>query len=212
MQALTELVLLKTKKEWFTKREALDWLGKGGAVFDGVLKRALATGEVLRVARGLYCLRSDLMACKLDPHVFAPLICEPSYVSFESALAYRGWIPEAVFSFASASLKRSKEIETPFGVFSYRRVPQVSFYAGVERVELETGGAFFVAEPLKAMADLVYLNGCDWDSSAPVLESLRVEWDNLRELKGADFEEIEGCYRSGRVKNFLNGLRKDLGQ
>ncbi len=212
MQALTELVLLKTKKGWFTKREALDWLGKGGAAFDGVLKRALATGEVLRVARGLYCLRSDFLAFKLDPHVFAPLICEPSYLSFESALAYRGWIPEAVFSFASASLGRSREFETPFGVFSYRRVPQESFYAGVERVELETGGAFFVAEPLKAIADLVYLNGYDWDSSEPVLESLRVEWDNLRELKGADFEGIEGCYRSGRVKNFLSGLRKDLGQ
>lgn len=212
MQALTELVLLKTKKGWFTKREALDWLGKGGAVFDGVLKRALATGEVLRVARGLYCLHSDFLASKLDPHVFAPLICEPSYLSFESALAYRGWIPEAVFSFASASLGRSREFETPFGVFSYRRVPQLSFYAGVERVDLEARGAFFVAEPLKAMADLVYLNGCDWDSSAPVLESLRVEWDNLRELKGADFEEIEGCYRSRRVKKFLSGLRKDLGQ
>jgi predicted transcriptional regulator of viral defense system len=212
MQALTELVLLKTKNGWFTKREALDWLGKGGAAFDGVLKRALATGEILRVARGLYCLRSDLLACKLDPHVFAPLICEPSYLSFESALAYRGWIPEAVFSFASASLGRSREFETPFGVFSYRRVPQESFYAGVERVELETCGAFFVAEPLKAIADLLYLNGYDWDSSEPVLESLRVEWDNLRELKGADFEGIEGCYRSGRVKNFLSGLRKDLGQ
>jgi hypothetical protein len=60
-------------------------VGQGGAVFDGVLKRALAKGEVLRVARGLYCLRSDLLAFKLDPHVFAPLICEPSYLSFESA-------------------------------------------------------------------------------------------------------------------------------
>jgi len=69
-----------------------------------------------------------------------------------------------------------------------------------------------VAEPLKAMADLVYLNGYDWDSAKPVVESLRVEWDNLRELKGADFEEIEGCYRSGRVNIFLSGLRKNLGQ
>ena len=212
MQALTELVLLNTQKGWFVRREAVGWVVKAGAVVDGVLKRALAAGEVLRVARGLYCLRSDLLAFKLDPHLFAPLICEPSYLSFESALAYRGWIPEAVFSFASASLGRSREFETPFGVFSYRRVPQESFYAGVERVELEAGGAFFLAEPLKAMADLVYLNGYDWDSSEPVLESLRVEWDNLRELKGADFKEIEGCYQSVRVKNFLSGLRKDLGQ
>lgn len=212
MQSLSEIVLLKTKKGWFTKREGIDWLGAGGAVFDGVLKRALATGEVLRVARGLYCLRADLLAFKLDPHVFAPLICEPSYLSFESALAYRGWIPEAVYSFASASMGRSRKFETPFGVFSYRRVPQVTFFAGVERVELDGGGAFFVAEPLKALADLVYLSGCDWDSAKPVVESLRVEVENLRELQGEDFEEIEGCYRSGRVRKFLSGLRKDLGQ
>ena len=212
MQALTEMVLLKTKKGWFTKREAVDWLGKGGAVFDGALKRALAAREVLRVARGLYCLRADFLNFKLEPYVFAPLICGPSYLSFESALAYRGWIPEAVFSFASASLGRSREFETPFGMFSYRRVPQKSFYSGVERVELGAGSAFFVAEPLKALADLVYMNGCDWESAEPLRESLRVELDNLRELTGADFEEIEGCYKSGRVKNFLSGLRKDLGQ
>lgn len=211
MQFLSEIVLLKTKKGWFTKREGIDWLGAGGAVFDGVLKRALATGEVLRVARGLYCLRADLLAFKLDPHVFAPLVCGPSYLSFESALAYRGWIPEAVFSFLSASLARSREFETPFGMFSYRRVPQATFFAGVERVVLDGCGAFFVAEPLKAMADLVYSNGYNWNSAKPVVESLRVEEENLGELKAEDFEEIAECYRSVRVRKFLVGLRKDLG-
>jgi hypothetical protein len=49
MQALTELILLKCKKGWFSKREAVAWVGKAGAGFDGVLKRALAAGEVLRV-------------------------------------------------------------------------------------------------------------------------------------------------------------------
>jgi hypothetical protein len=105
MQALTELVLLKCKKGFFSKREAVAWFGKAGAVFDRVLKRALAAGEVLRVARGLYCLRSDLLAFKLDPHVFAPLICEPSYLSFESALAYRGCIPEGEELLSSISSK-----------------------------------------------------------------------------------------------------------
>lgn len=49
MQALTELVLLKCKKGWFSTREALACLGKAGTVFDGVLKRALAAGEFFRV-------------------------------------------------------------------------------------------------------------------------------------------------------------------
>jgi hypothetical protein len=139
------------------------------------------------------------------------LIDGPSYFSFESALAYRGWIPEAVYSFASASLGRSREFKTPFGVFSYKRVPQKNFYAGVERVQLEREGAFFLAGPVKALSDLVYLNGWNWDSAKPVVESLRVEEENLGELKCEDFEEIAGCYRSGRVRKFLVGLRKDLG-
>jgi hypothetical protein len=211
MQALTELVLLNTQKGWFVKREAVAWVGKGGAVFDGLLKRAINAGEVLRVARGVYCLCSNLLNFKLDPHVFCPLICGPSYLSFESALAYRGWIPEAVYLFASASLGRSREFETPLGVFSYKRVPQKNFYAGVERVQLEREGAFFLAGPLKALSDLVYLNGWNWDSAKPVVESLRVEEENLGELKSEDFEDIAGCYRSGRVRKFLAGLRKDLG-
>lgn len=45
MQALTEMILLKCKKGWFSKREAVAWVGKAGAVFDGVLKRALAAAE-----------------------------------------------------------------------------------------------------------------------------------------------------------------------
>jgi len=211
MQALTELVLLNTQKGWFVRREAVGWVGKAGAVFDGVLKRAMAAGEVLRIKRGMYCLRSDFLNFKLDPHVFTSLIDGPSYLSFESALAYRGWIPEAVYSFASASLGRTREFETPFGVFSYKRVPQKNFYAGVERVQLEREGAFFLAGPLKALSDLVYLNGWNWSSAKPVVESLRVEEENLSELKSDDFEEIAECYRSGRVHKFLGGLRKDLG-
>ena len=211
MQALTELVLLKTRKGWFSKREAVDWVGKGGAAFDGLLKRALGAGEILRVARGLYCLKKELLGFKLDGYVFAPLICWPSYLSFESALSYRGWIPEAVYSIASASIGRSRDFKTPLGVFSYRSVPQGNFYAGVERIEPEGGGAFFMARPLKAMADLVYLTGVEWISAKPVVESLRVEEENLRELSGGDFDEIANCHRSGRVKKFLSGLRKDLG-
>jgi hypothetical protein len=48
MQALTELVLLKFKKGWFSKRQAVASLGKAGAVFDGVLKQALAAREFSR--------------------------------------------------------------------------------------------------------------------------------------------------------------------
>lgn len=71
----------------------------------------------------------------------------------EFGLAYHGWIPEAVYTITSASVERSRVFDAPLGMFSFTRVPQFRFYAGVTRIETENGGSFLMAEPLKALAD-----------------------------------------------------------
>jgi hypothetical protein len=40
---------------------------------------------------------------------------------------------------------------------------------------------------------------------------LRLEMDDLETLTGADFDEIQGNYEASNVKNFLTGIRKELG-
>ena len=140
----------------------------------------------------------------------AQRIYGPSYVSLETALSHHGWIPEAVQAITSVALGRSRTFNTPVGLFSFTRVPQGRFLSGVRRASVGGGGAFFLATPLKALADHVYAQRCDWHCAAPVVESLRVEDQALAELTGELFEEVMSAYKPGRVCRFLTGLREDL--
>ena len=209
MQTVTEMALESAERGIFTRDQAAPWVGSNGARLDGLLKRAVASREVWRVHRGLYCLSDRYKYGKVDPLELAQRIHGPSYVSLETALSYHGWIPEAVHAITSAALGRSRTFDTPVGLFSFTRVPQRRFLAGARRVS-EEGGAFFLATPLKALADLVYAQRHDWHSAAPVMESLRVEADSLAELTGEMFDEVMSAYKPGRVSRFLAGLRRDL--
>ena len=64
--------------------------------------------------------------------------------------------------------------------------------------------------PLKALADLVYVQKHNWLSAAPVVESLRVDPEFLADLTGELFDEVMSAYKPGRVSRFLAGLREDL--
>jgi hypothetical protein len=134
----------------------------------------------------------------------------PSHVSLESALAFHGLIPEAVYQVASVTTGRSREFATPLGVFSFLRVPARAPRAGVEAVAVARNAWAFVASPLRAIADAVYLNKeIAWERDGPgfLTESLRIEEDDLRTLSFEALEEIAGSIRSRRVRAYLEGLR-----
>lgn len=139
----------------------------------------------------------------------ANLIYGPSYVSFESALGYHGWIPEAVQTCASVTSLRPRRFETVHGLFSYTLIKQTPLMAGVLTGD-DGRGSFLVASPLKALADMVASRGLDWSDSRPLVESMRIEPDDLETLTAEDFESLEGVYYSKMARRFLAGLRKDL--
>jgi hypothetical protein len=210
MQTLTEIALEKATGGVFTRPETVTWIrGSSGRQWS-LLKRAVAAGEIVRIRRGLYCLADKYLPRKVDPLVLAQRIYGPSYISLEAALSRHGWIPEAVYAVTSVCQDRSRRFDTPVGLFHFARVPQAVLYAGVERVAAAGGESFMLASPLKALADYVYVQKCDWDSSRPVVESLRVEEDSLADLAADAFEQIADNYTSRRVRRFLAGLRKDL--
>ena len=210
MQQLTEITLEKAGSGIFTRPEMVCWIGGSPNRQFGLLKRALKAGEVVRIHRGLYCLATKYLRQKIDPLILAQRIYGPSYISLETALSYHNWIPEAVYAITSTSLDRSREYETPLGHFSFTRVPQMTFYDEITRVENEsTGGSFLLASPLKALADYVYVHKCDWDSARPIVESLRVDESSLASLPPSSFETLMDNYASRRVRRFLKGLRKD---
>jgi len=176
----------------------------------GLVKRAIAHGEIIHIRRGLYCLAPKYQTKSMNLYALAQRVYGPSYVSLESALSWHGWIPEAVHTITSASFKKSKEFKTPVGMFSYDRIPQEVFYAEVERLTDAAGNVFLMASPLKALADYVYVRKKDWTGIGPVRGSLRVEPEEFEQVSRDSFETLLGNYANSRVKRFLEGLRKDL--
>lgn len=210
MQTITEIALKRATRGIFTREQAAFWVGSRGARLDALLKRAVGSREAWRVCRGLYCLSDQYALRRINPLGLAQRIHGPSYVSLETALSYHGWIPEAVQAITSAALGRSRTFDTPLGLFSFTRIPQRRFLAGVRRISPQGDGSFLLATPLKALADYVYAQRCDWRCAAPVVESLRVDEKSLAEMTGELFDEVMSAYKPGRVSRFLAGLRKDL--
>ena len=210
MQQLTEIALEKAGAGIFTRPEVACWVGGSPDRQFSLIKRALASKEVVRVHRGLYCLAGKYLRQKADPLVLAQRIHGPSYISLETALSYHGGIPEAVYAITSVSLDRSRQFDTPLGHFSFTRVPQRTFYVEVARIEKEAGGSFLLASPLKALADYVHVHKQNWTSARAVVESLRVEEGLLAGVDTDAFSRLGANYSSLRVRRFLQGLRKDL--
>lgn len=211
MQTITEVALGRVPWGFFTRAEAATWLEVSTAALDALLKRAVQAGEILRIRRGLFCLERRFLAAPPHPFALAQLIYGPSYLSAETALSWHGWIPEGVQAIVSAGLGRSREFVTPLGTYAFQRVPQKSLMSGVQRIaESAPHVSYLMARPLKALADYVYAHHCDWQSADPLRGSLRIEDDALLGLSAADFDEVQGQYRSGRVRRFLDGLRADL--
>ncbi|MBI4223326.1 MAG: hypothetical protein HY609_00195 [Deltaproteobacteria bacterium] len=139
----------------------------------------------------------------------AQRIYGPSYISFESALSQQGWIPESVPMIASATSRRSKTFKTPLGIFEFKRVVCAPFFSGVSREKTEAS-AYYLAKPLKALCDYIYVHKKNWPSLRPLVHSLRIEEEFLRSLKKSDFKELERAYRSRRVLQFLQKMQKEL--
>lgn len=190
-----------------------------GDVSDGARKllihRAVDHREVLSLKPGLYCLAPEYRKSHPHPFVVAALLHSPSHISLESALFHHALIPEAVFTVSSVTLHRSRSFETPLGTFTFYRVPSNHPRAGVRAEKLDTDAWAFVASPLRAVADLVYLRKeVSWshDGLRFLTDSMRIEEGDLRAVPIDDFEEIHDSIRNRRTQRYLMGLRKELGR
>ncbi len=176
----------------------------------GLVKRALASGEIMHIRRGLYCLAPKYQKKSVNLYALAQHVHGPSYVSLESALSWHGWIPEAVHAVTSVSFKKSREFKTPLGIFSYDRVPQRVFYSEVERLADTSGNVFLMAKPMKALADYVYVRKRNWAGIEAVATDLRIEPEELEQITGGMLDALSNNYSDPRVKRFLERLREDL--
>lgn len=176
----------------------------------GLIKRAIAAGEILNIRRGLYCLAPEYQKKPVSVYSLAQRVYGPSYLSMETALSHHGWIPEAVYACTCASFGNSKKFATPLGVFSYQRVPQQTFFHGVQRCSDEHGNVFFMASPAKALVDYLYVHQLHWTGIAEPIGSLRIDEDELACVTTAELEALLDNYRNGRVKRFLTGWLREV--
>lgn len=210
MNRLTQKVFENTPCGYFRGQDAAILFPQSDDVRYGLVKRAIVAGQIIHLRRNLFCLTPTYQKRKINLYALSEHLYGPSYVSLESALSWHGWIPEAVYTMTSVSLGKSKEFRTPLGTFSYNRVPQEILYAGVQRVTSDAGDMFFMASPMKALADYVYVHKKNWTGLKPAADSLRIEPHEFESTTTDDFEELIDNYTSRRVRNFLVGTRKDL--
>jgi len=79
-------------------------------------------------------------------------IYEPSYISTQSALSSYGLIPDRPVTVTSITTRKTKNFNTPFGRFIYRKCLVKHFWGYSE------DGGFLMASPSKALLDLIYLD------------------------------------------------------
>ena len=174
-----------------------------------IIKRALQEGSLVSIRRDLYLIKNHLKHPIIDTFEISPIIYGPSYISFESALSYHGWIPEAVKTTTSATIKRTKEFETPLGIFSYEHIPIKAFPLGIGQHQKDDL-ILFIADPWKALADTIYAKRRTWTTINDLSEDLRIEPESLENSNKKLLEKLTQNYPSSRVKNTLQILQKGL--
>lgn len=178
-----------------------------------LVNRAMKAGELVRLQRGAYVLSNRYRTQTLYPFALAQAFVPGSYVSFETALAHHGWIPEAVKVIASVtpSRKSSAYQHSTFGDFSFHplAITPGYFLELVSRQQAQQQ-TMLVAEPLRALMDLVCLRKVEWQGMGWLTEGLRIELETLRSVTNADIQTLEMVYTQKRVKAFLKSLAKAI--
>ena len=171
------------------------------------LARMVQRGIYIPIVKGLYETEKSTPG-----YLLAGSIYGPSYLSFEFALAFYGMIPEAVYTFTSATFekKRKKKYKTSFGTFTYRDIPSCVYSYGLE-IKKEGNYSYILASPEKALCDQLY-------KAKPVsnyrelqnllFEDLRIEEHEFSKLNAEDVAILAEKYGSTNIKKLSSFMRR----
>jgi predicted transcriptional regulator of viral defense system len=188
-------------------------LGVGPVARYGLVNKALKRGEIIKLRRGLYVMSDKYRQMKLSKFYLANRIVPNCYLSLESALSLHGWIPEQVTTincvYAGA---RNKTFHNVFGDFIFYplRVHEYEFFTGIDRVVAVQGQPFLLASPLRALADYVYIKKLDHLNLDYLVNSMRIELENITQIGVEQFEQLKKVFYSRRVLQFLISLEDEL--
>lgn len=191
------------------ERQLAELVGGSAARRYGLVNRAIKEGALVRIKRGAYVLAAEYRAEPVHPFAVAQSLLPGSYISFETALSYHGWIPESVFTTASVSPGR-KTLEyttAAFGSFAFHplAIHQYRLLTSVDRVVLGKQTAL-VAQPLRALLDLVAVRKQPWQGLEWLTSGMRIDEAQLLALKRQDFAAMKPVYKHKAVNAFLDQL------
>lgn len=175
------------------------------------IKRAIKSGQLIRLRRGLYLISNKIKQQLPNDLELAQLLYSPSIISLELALSHHGWIPERVYTISSTTPKRAKTFDTPIGVFAYVHVPEKGFYKCVSRIATPTG-SMLIADPWRALADLMYTRRKSWPSLAALNADMRIDEDDVFNSDVGQLEELCTGYPSPFVQRNLKLLLTEIQQ
>ena len=163
------------------------------------IRRLVEEGKLIPIIRGLYETDGSIPG-----YCLASIIYGPSYLSFEFALAYYSLIPEAVYTFTSATFekKKEKQYSTPFGNFTYRDVPSKAYPAGV-LLQTENGYGYKIATAEKAICDQLYKTSPvdnQKELQELLFDDLRIDRDDFFALNLDDLYELSSLYSTKNHK------------
>ena len=173
----------------------------------GKIRREVQGGRLVQVARGLY--ETD---ARTDGKYLAGAIYGPSYLSFDYALSVHALIPEAVYTYTSATFRKgkTKRYENAFGTFLYRDVPAAVYPLGVE-IKVEGEYSYQIASPEKALCDKLYSLSPVYSVRAlkeRLFDDLRIDEAAFFALQKDDISQLAPLYRATNLKllaKFMEG-------
>jgi predicted transcriptional regulator of viral defense system len=214
MQTLTEMITKQGLADQIIKTSRLEQLIDGSSKRRyGLVNRAMKSGELLQIQRGLYMLADRYRSRPSHPFALAQALSPGSYISFETALAYHGWIPERVYTIVSVvpGRKSRKYNNTKLGTYSfYPLATQPGFFLElVNRIRID-GQVILVATPCRALMDLICLRKTPWKGMAWLSEGLRIDHDLLGHITKKEIDTLRLVYKHKQMKLFLSALNQEL--
>ena len=145
--------LLARRVSLFTTREFRRIFRSSHAQTKYFLETYAKQGMFVRLKPGLYAFEGRMPS----GDEIANVLYQPSYLSFEYALARHGIIPEIVYSLTSATTKSTRAFGVANRGFEYFKIKKQAFIGyGLIQDGRDRTRNILLAEPEKAVADFLY--------------------------------------------------------
>ncbi|TLU86010.1 MAG: hypothetical protein FDX30_03145 [Chlorobium sp.] len=178
-----------------------------------LVNRALHRGDLIRLRRGRYLLTSTVKQGNVHPFVLAQALLPGSYISFETALSYHGWIPESTpVTMSVTPDRRQRILDIPkFGQFLYYPLALNTgwFLEGVDR-NTHSGQSCLIAQPLRALLDIFCLRKLDYQGLGSLIEGMRIDKDEFASIDKNDLERLRPVYQHKRMETNISAIQEEL--